>query len=160
MAVDVLIEAEAWERLGLEALAGRAVAETLGHCGVDPEAEVAILACDDARIAELNSAFRDRSAATNVLSWPSEERGAEDEGAMPEPPEDAELGDIAIAYETCAREAETAGISAEAHTTHLIVHATLHLLGHDHIREGDAELMERLEIEILAKLGLPDPYSR
>ena len=69
------------------------------------------------------------------------------------------LGDIALAFETCAREAEEQGKPMADHVTHLIVHATLHLLGYDHIREGDATLMENTEIRILATMGLSNPYE-
>lgn len=160
MITDIMIEAETWAAVPLADIGERAVAGTLAHLGVQgTEGAVAILACDDARIAALNSDFRDRPHPTNVLSWPSEERGAETDGSQPIPPADPELGDIAIAYETCLREAAEQGKTAEAHVTHLIVHATLHLLGYDHERDGDATLMEGLEVEILGKLGLPDPYS-
>jgi probable rRNA maturation factor len=70
------------------------------------------------------------------------------------------LGDIAIAYDTCAAEAATAGITMADHTTHLIVHGLLHLLGYDHERDADATLMEGLETQILGKMGLSDPYKR
>ncbi len=162
MLTDVLIEDDRWQGAGLDALAERAAAATLAHLGLDPaEWEIAVLGCDDARIATLNGDFRDRPAPTNVLSWPSRDRAAPTGGAVPAPPEpgtDPELGDIAIAFETCAREADAAGRSMADHVTHLIVHATLHLLGYDHIRDRDATLMEATEVEILGKLGLPDPY--
>ena len=108
------------------------------------------MGCDDARIAELNGDFRDKPQPTNVLSWPSEERGAAQPGAAPALPTgpDPELGDIAIAYETCAREAAEQGKPMADHVTHLIVHAVLHLLGYDHIRDADATLMEATEVEI------------
>ena len=70
-----------------------------------------------------------------------------------------ELGDIAIAWDTCAREAAEAGKPLEEHLTHLIVHATLHLLGYDHENDADAELMENLESTILVDMGFPDPYA-
>jgi len=118
------------------------------------------LAQDDARISALNEGFRGKAQATNVLSWPSQERGALVEGARPElPVGDAELGDLALAYETCTREAKSGGIALEAHVTHLIVHGTLHLLGYDHVRDGDGDLMEATEIAILSKLGIANPYS-
>jgi len=161
--VDVMIEAEGWEALPLAALAERAAKATLGHLGLDAEDwEISLLACDDARIAGLNEEFRDKPRPTNVLSWPSEERGAETPGARPDLPEpgfDAELGDIAIAYDTCAREALEGGKPLADHVTHLIVHAVLHLLGYDHENDPDAALMEGLETEILGKMGLPDPYG-
>jgi probable rRNA maturation factor len=160
--VDVVIEDDRWEAAGIEALSGRAVAATLGHLGLGGgDWEVVVLACDDARIAALNADFRGKPRPTNVLSWPSEDRAADVPGAVPAPPdpEDGpELGDIALAFETCAREAVEAGIPFENHVLHLVVHGTLHLLGYDHVRDADGDLMERTEVEILASLGVPDPY--
>ncbi|MGI1663022.1 rRNA maturation RNase YbeY [Palleronia sp. KMU-117] len=158
--VEVLVEGGDWDAAALEALALRAVAATFGHLGIGGDLEVAVLACDDARIAALNADFRGKPQPTNVLSWPSEDRGADEDGAVPRPPEAGEdtLGDIAIAHETCLREAAEAARPFEDHVAHLLVHATLHLLGYDHTRPKDAELMEGLEVEILATLGVPDPY--
>ena len=161
MSVDVIIEDERWKAAGLEALANRAIGATLTHLGHDPDAwEVAVLGTDDARIAALNADFRGKPQPTNVLSWPSMERGAEIPGADPDAPlGDPELGDIALAWETCAREAAEQGKTAEQHFLHLIVHGMLHLLGYDHVRTGDGDLMESHEIAILAALGVPDPYD-
>lgn len=156
MELDVIIEDPRWT--GLEALAERAARATLEAAGVEG-ALVSVLGCDDARIAVLNGDFRDKPTATNVLSWPSEERGAEVPGGHPLPPVDLELGDIAIAYETCAREADEQGKSFDDHVTHLLVHGVLHLLGYDHIDDKDAALMEGFETEILGKMGLADPYG-
>jgi probable rRNA maturation factor len=162
MPVEVIIEDDRWEAAELEALAERAAAAALLHLGLDPQVwEISVLGCDDARIALLNSAFRDKPAPTNVLSWPSAERAAAVAGAapvLPVPGPDPELGDIAIAYDTCAREAAEAGRPLADHVTHLCVHAVLHLLGYDHIRDPDATLMEATEVTILGKLGVPDPY--
>ena len=163
--VEALVEDSRWEDLDLEALAERAARATLERLGLDPLAyEISLLACNDARIAELNEDFRGKPQPTNVLSWPSEERGAARAGEMPhlpapEPPMRVGLGDVAIAYETCSREAREAGKPLADHATHLLVHGTLHLLGFDHEREGDAELMEGLETEILRGLGVADPYA-
>jgi probable rRNA maturation factor len=158
--IDCITEDTRW--VGIDALAVRASDTTLKHLGYEPDAfEISVLACDDARITALNADFRGKPAPTNVLSWPSDERGAELDGDTPEAPElpmDAELGDIAIAFETCTREAADAGKSMDDHTLHLLVHGTLHLLGYDHERDKDATLMERLEVEILGKLGVCDPY--
>jgi probable rRNA maturation factor len=68
------------------------------------------------------------------------------------------LGDIAISYDTCLREALDAEKPFADHVTHLVIHGILHLLGYDHIRDEDATLMERIEVEILGKLGISDPY--
>ncbi|MDJ1017029.1 MAG: rRNA maturation RNase YbeY [Paracoccaceae bacterium] len=161
MTAEVIIEADPWRGLEIGGLAARAVDAALADRGLDPaDWEVAVLACDDARIAELNAGFRGKNAPTNVLSWPSEERGAANAGDKPETPEGArELGDIALAFETCFDEAAAAGKPLEDHLTHLIVHGTLHLLGYDHSRDADGDLMESVEIAILAKLGLPNPYA-
>ena len=162
MVTEVLFEDRRWADMGFEGLADVAVSAALSHFSLEPqEWFVSVLACDDLRIAALNDSFRGKKTPTNVLSWPSEERGAQEPGKRPKLPVvggDDELGDIAIAFETCQREADALGKSLDHHATHLVVHATLHLLGYDHIRDQDATLMERIEIEILGKLGLPDPY--
>ena len=163
--VETMIEDARWEAFGLAAVAERAGRAVLA--GLDlPGAGFAIslMGCDDARIAVLNADFRGKPQPTNVLSWPSEERGAEFAGEAPEPPEPGEaddpdpLGDIAIAWETCAREAGEQDKPMVDHVTHLIVHGMLHLLGYDHVEEEDAALMEGLEVRILASLGVSDPY--
>ena len=160
--VDAVIEDERWADAGLEPLALRATDAVLGHLGLDAALwEIALLACDDARIATLNAEFRGKVSPTNVLSWPSFDLAAGSAGSRPERPDPAmgpELGDIALAFETCAREAAEADIPLENHIAHLIVHGTLHLLGYDHIRDEDADLMERIEAEILATMGIPNPY--
>jgi len=164
MILDVVIEEARWDAAELQKQAEVAVAATLRQLHLDAEDwEVTVLGCNDARIAELNAEFREKAKPTNVLSWPAQELGAADEGGQPAPPEvdfmgDAALGDIAIAYETCMAEAQAAKKSPVDHVLHLIVHGTLHLLGYDHIRDGDATVMETLEVEILGKLGIPDPY--
>ena len=162
MAVEIIIQDDRWTTCDLDHLAQVASDAALSHLLLDPaEWEISVLACDDARIAGLNGEFRDKPAPTNVLSWPSEDRAADAPGtrpALPTPGFDPELGDIAIAYDTCAREAAEGGKPLSDHVTHLIVHAVLHLLGYDHENDPDAALMEGLETEILGKMGLPDPY--
>lgn len=160
--VECVIEDDRWREAGIEALADRAGAAALRHLGLDPEEwEISLLACDDARIATLNADFRGKPSPTNVLSWPSEDRAPEAPGAVPDLPEtyDPELGDIAIAWETCEREAREGGKPLTEHATHLIVHAILHLLGYDHVRDEDATLMEQTEAVILGKLGIQNPYD-
>ena len=160
MSVDCVIEDPRWGDIA--ALADIATAAALERLGLEPSVfDISLLACDDSRIAALNADFRGKPAPTNVLSWPSDERGAAVDGEMPLMPQhgpDSELGDIAIAYDTCAREAAEAGKTMRDHTIHLLVHGTLHLLGFDHERDHDATLMEGLETEILGKLGIADPY--
>lgn len=161
MAIDLLIADERWSEKGLEPLAEASADAVLRHFGLVPaEWEIAVLACDDARIAELNTEFRGKPSPTNVLSWPSEVRQAQQEGAHPAlPAGDPELGDIAIAFETCQREAMAANRPFEWHVQHLLIHGTLHLLGYDHISDADGDLMEAEEIAILATLGVPNPYT-
>lgn len=149
--VDVVVEEAAWH--DLERLAAIAVPAALRGAGVTGAREVAVLGCDDARIAVLNTEFRGKAVPTNVLSWPSAERRPDTA------PAETELGDIAIAHETCAREAREQDKPFDAHVIHLLIHATLHLLGHDHGTETEALRMETLEMEILAGLGFPDPYA-
>jgi probable rRNA maturation factor len=162
--VDIVIEDPRWEAFGLEALAETALRAAFAEIGGEPAGfQVCLMGCDDARIMALNGDFRGKAAPTNVLSWPSEERGTF-EGGVPElpqagPHDDPEhLGDIAIAYETCAAEAAAAGKPMAEHVTHLVVHGFLHLLGYDHVIEADATVMEATEVRILARLGLSDPY--
>ncbi|WP_224824806.1 rRNA maturation RNase YbeY [Cognatishimia sp. MH4019] len=163
--VETLIEDARWKDVGLAALAEVAARNTLVHRSLNPDHfAISLMGCDDARIMTLNNDFREKPKPTNVLSWPSEDRAAATPGTHPNPPHigpmpPEELGDIAIAYETCLAEAEAASKQISAHVTHLIVHATLHLLGYDHISDADAALMEGLEVEILASMGQPDPYS-
>lgn len=161
MSVDCVIEDARWA--DLEKLAQQATDATLDRLGLEPSVfAISILGCDDAKIASLNGEFRAKPSPTNVLSWPSENRAAATDGEMPLPPQpgcDGELGDIAIAYDTCAHEAADGGKSMREHTVHLLVHGTLHLLGFDHERDRDAALMEGLETEILGKLGISDPYK-
>ncbi|MGY6706535.1 rRNA maturation RNase YbeY [Roseinatronobacter sp.] len=164
--VDLVIEDDRWTALTLDDLAQKAAHATLKGLKLQTTGfEIALLACDDTRIAALNGQFRGKPLATNVLSWPSWDLSAEQDGGTPDDPEQGDaddpesLGDIAIAYETCTREAQEQGKTFADHVTHLIVHSTLHLLGYDHIRDKDAALMEEIEIRILALLGVADPYA-
>ncbi|MGI9369643.1 MAG: rRNA maturation RNase YbeY [Ruegeria sp.] len=163
MNIEITMEDGRWQ--GLEPLASRAAAEVLKHCGVEPEiCEISVLGCDDVRIAELNAEFREKPMPTNVLSWPAEDLASGVAGGNPSKPQadftgEIALGDIAISYDTCVREANKAGKSVDDHVSHLIVHAVLHLLGYDHIRDPDATLMEAVEVEILGKMGINDPYN-
>lgn len=164
MGTDVIIEDARWAEAGLAALADKAVAATLGHLGLEPDAwEVAVLGADDARLAELNGAFRGKPQPTNVLSWPSEDLAPDTPGAAPHTPSKGPdgmyaLGDMALGYETCARESAEGKtpFALDDHLTHLVIHGTLHLLGYDHETDPDAALMEGIEREILARMGIGD----
>lgn len=163
--VDLVVEDPRWEDTALADLAERAAELALAHAGIETrEVEIALLACDDARIKTLNSDFRGKDNATNVLSWPALDLFPDSPGGAPSRViPDASfgpvgLGDIAIAYETVMAEAEAGGIPPDYHILHLILHACLHLLGYDHQIDEDAELMENLEIRALASAGIESPY--
>jgi len=163
--VELEIEIEHWPVGEWEDLAER-VAEAAQQ--VAPELANArlvtsLLFTSDVRVHELNREWRQRDKPTNVLSFPMLERTDlihldPDGGPSEMPP--VLLGDIALAFETCAREAEAKGIALETHAAHLILHGLLHLAGHDHeISDDDAEKMEALEVNALALLGIANPYS-
>lgn len=124
----------------------------------NPRLLVSLLLTTDAEVHGLNRDWRGRDKPTNVLSFPMLERETLESLHRDGPP--VMLGDIALAYDTCAREAAAKGVRLEHHAVHLIVHGLLHLAGHDHVESDEqAEAMERLETRILAKLGIADPYG-
>lgn len=154
------IDIEDWPAGDWDALAERAAVAAgegeplLAH----PRLVASLLFTSDTEVHALNREWRERDKPTNVLSFPMLAREELAEAAGDGPP--VMLGDIALAYETCAREAAEKGVSLEAHATHLIVHGLLHLAGHDHVdSDAQAEAMEALETAILAKLGIADPYG-
>jgi len=121
---------------------------------------VSIKLSDNAEVHALNREWRDKDKPTNVLSFPmldEEELDALVTGTYDAP--EIMLGDIILAYEICAVEAAEKGIPIAHHATHLVIHGMLHLLGHDHIEEEEAELMEALEVKALASMGLHNPYD-
>ena len=158
--MELDIDIEDWPTGEWEALAERA-SEALGE--VAPELtnarlSVSALFTNDAHVHELNREWRGRDKPTNVLSFPMLERADLLDLAPEGPP--VLLGDLALAYETCAREAEEKGVPLDHHAAHLIIHGLLHLAGHDHVHsDEEAEAMEALEIRALAKMGIKDPYG-
>lgn len=100
---------------------------------------------DDAALRALNARWRQQDKPTNVLSFPAGDSVL--------------LGDVVLAFETVRREASEQGKSLADHMSHLVVHGVLHLLGHDHERPRDADVMESLERQVLAGLGIADPYA-
>jgi len=121
--------------------------------------EVSIVLADDDMVRGLNRSYRDRDEATNVLSFPALEGAAL---ASPGPRPDGApvmLGDVAVAFETARTEALAEDKPLAHHLVHLVVHGVLHLLGYDHHDPVAAEIMEKLEAEVLAGLGVPDPYA-
>ncbi|MEL6375275.1 MAG: rRNA maturation RNase YbeY [Pseudomonadota bacterium] len=122
---------------------------------LEPDREIALALSNDAHVADVNATFRKRIGPTNVLSFPA---AAAPTAAHPGS-ETQPLGDLILAFETVEREACERRITVRNHTLHLIVHGTLHLLGHDHADEAQAQAMETLEVAILQRLGLPSPYD-
>jgi probable rRNA maturation factor len=154
---EVLIVADSWQsEPDADGVIQRAVAVAAEMADADTvDAEIAVMLTDDAGIRTLNSNWRGIDKPTNVLSFPAlrptRVAGADDIPRM--------LGDIAIAYETARREADDEQKPFDHHLSHLTVHGFLHLVGYDHETDDQAEAMEALEIEILAQLGIPDPYA-
>lgn len=158
--MELEIDIEGWPAGDWEAMAGRA-AEAVASVATElanPRLLVSALFTVDEEVHTLNREWRGRDKPTNVLSFPMLEReellvlGADGPPVM--------LGDIALAYATCAREAAEKRVPLDDHATHLIVHGLLHLAGHDHVdSDAQAEAMEALEITALAKLGIADPYA-
>jgi probable rRNA maturation factor len=152
--VDVVTGPGDWSRVGdVRALATSAVEAVFSVLPDSARAatEISVLLTDDPGARELNRAWRGLDKPTNVLSFPAPD--------APSPDGVRHLGDMALAFETIAREAAEEGKSPHDHFTHLVVHGTLHLLGHDHeAGEDEALAMEALEIEALARLGIGNPY--
>ena len=143
--IEIEVEDAAWSAAlpDVEAVVLRAATAALGAV----EGDLVVLLSDDAGVQDLNQRFRDKDRPTNVLSFPAAE------SAFPH------LGDVVLGYAYCAAEAEAQGKTLSDHLSHLVVHGVLHLLGRDHEDDAEAEEMEAEEREILAELGVSDPYA-
>lgn len=156
--IEVLREAGDWESAAEETVRRAAEHAYAVVCGGEP-GELCIVLGDDELVARLNKAYRGKEGSTNVLSFPAAEMpdtGAPELAFRDELPL---LGDVVLARETIAREAGEQKKSFADHLTHLTVHGVLHLLGHDHMADEEAEEMEALERDILEDLGIADPYA-
>lgn len=151
--IDVEIEDESWiEALpDVASVMEKGIGAALKAAGFSDEADVVVLLTDDAEMQRLNAEYRRKNKPTNVLSFPAP-REMSVKGEL------EHLGDLALGFETCAREAKEQGKTLYDHLLHLAVHGTLHLLGYDHEDEADAEEMEAIERQILAGMGVADPY--
>jgi probable rRNA maturation factor len=155
IAIDITVEAGDWpKKPALRRLVRKAVEAALGEAGAEADAgaELSVVFSDDAHIRTLNAGWRGKDKPTNVLSFP----------AFPTKPGEKlppMLGDIVLAAETVAREAGLEGKPLDHHISHLVIHGLLHLMGHDHEDDREAERMEQLERAALARLAIPDPYA-
>ena len=142
--IEVEVDDEAWSKAVADVVAvvERAASVALG----DNAGDIVILLADDGHVQQINGQFRDKDRATNVLSFPAPE------SVRPH------LGDLILAYGVCAAEAVEQGKSLSDHLSHLTIHGVLHLLGHDHEIDDEAEAMEAEERRLLASLGIADPY--
>jgi probable rRNA maturation factor len=154
--IDVIRPSARWNALG-QATATVRTAATAAIRQAAPDlalsgALLTVMLADDARLRTLNADWRGKDKATNVLSFPA---------SAPRGPAGGPrfLGDIALGFETVAREAEEQEKPLRHHAMHLVVHGVLHLLGYDHMKPGEAEAMEAMEVNVLAGLGIPDPYA-
>jgi probable rRNA maturation factor len=144
----VVVDDPGWRKIkGLVPRLKRAAAATEKAAKFRGASSLTILLSNDRKLKALNRAFRGKDKPTNVLSFPAA------------PNRDGYRGDIALALGVTRREAKLADKSLADHATHLVVHGVLHLAGHDHIRVRDAKVMEKLEIDILGRLGIADPYA-
>lgn len=159
--IELTIEAGDWgEEATVRAEIERAIsaATEVGRFDLPPYAELSVVLTDDAHIRALNRTWRGKDKPTNVLSFPAgEQHEAEISDDYADPP--LLLGDIVVARETLVREAEEEEKSVADHFTHLLVHGFVHLMGYDHEDDAEAEEMEALEAEILAHLGIANPYA-
>ncbi len=154
VAIDLMIEAGDWpDEAHLAAMLARVVEASFAEARlvVAQGSELSVVFTDDAHIRALNDAWRQKDKPTNVLSFPGSPPNRGRFGPL--------LGDIVVAGETVRSEAEAEGIAFDDHLTHLLVHGLLHLFGHDHIEDVEAERMEALETAILGRLGIADPYA-
>jgi probable rRNA maturation factor len=141
--IEVEVEDEAWTGAlsDPQGLVRRAAAAAAG----DTVGEIVVLLTDDDVLQNLNAKFLDKNRPTNVLAFPD--------------PSPDRLGDLALAFGVCQREAAEQGKTLADHATHLVVHGVLHLMGYDHIADDDAARMEALERRLLAAMNIKDPYA-
>ena len=158
--MNLEIDIEDWPSGDWGALSERAAsaASDVAQELANPRLSASLLFTSDEEVQTLNREWRERDKPTNVLSFPMLTREELLDLAPEGPP--VLLGDLALAYGVCAREAEEKGIPIEHHAAHLIIHGLLHLAGYDHVHsDEEAEAMEDLERSALAKMGIADPYG-
>ncbi len=152
--LEIVAEDDLWTQTlpDAEALADSAIQSSFAQAGYSESASICILLTTDSRIKTLNQTYRGKDTPTNVLSFPAQEM-------PPIPGEPRLLGDIALAYETLDQEAKQANLDLRDHFLHLIVHASLHLIGYTHDVDEEADRMEAHEIAALSEIGVSNPYE-
>jgi len=158
--IEIIVRSARWKAAPGAAATVKKAITAAAKAASTPPAELAIVLTDDSAIRALNRKWRGQNAPTNVLSFPAAappRRGNRSDGARRQ--NSPYLGDIVVAHQTVAREAVAEGKPFRHHLAHLAVHGFLHLIGHDHDNDRDAEAMERLERRILKGLAIPDPYA-
>jgi probable rRNA maturation factor len=159
LSLETVVEQGDWSAIGEPELLVTRVAAVLSRApDVADRFGRAASACvafsSDAEVQALNKRYRSKDKPTNVLSFPAPPLPP----GMPDDDEPRHLGDVVLAAETVAAEAHALGIPVADHVQHLVVHGVLHLIGHDHETDAEAEAMEALETRLLATLGVADPY--
>src|SRR5258708_4541477 len=161
LSLDISVPSPLWRRLPrARPIARETIAAAASESSDVSEGEVSLCLADDSALRALNLSWRGIDKPTNVLSFPAAPVDAVADRVGRAQRARLQLGDIALAYETLAREAEDLGVSLADHYRHLLVHGFLHLIGYDHETDAQAERMEALETKILARLGVADPYAR
>lgn len=155
---EFVSEYSGWEIEKLNEIAEKVSEATNTKLRLPKCASVAVLLCNNAKIQQLNKDFRASDKSTNILSWPNENLTAASSGQLPNLAINPQLGDLAMAYEVCFSESRVGQIPFSDHLAHLLLHGTLHLLGYDHMEDTDALIMEAIEIEVLAKMCISNPY--
>jgi len=149
--IEVIVRSTRWRRRPTAKTVVKTAVLAAAKAVSTARGELAIVLTDDSAIQALNHDWRGKNAPTNVLSFPA--AAGKTAAASPY------IGDIVIAYQTISREAVAEGKPFNHHLAHLAIHGFLHLLGHDHENDRDADKMERLERKILKRLAIPDPYA-
>lgn len=155
---------EPWPEADWTAIAARAARSAIERTAqgellsLPTAVEISVRLTDDEEVRQLNAQYRGKDKPTNVLSFPMVQPDLLETVTQNSDDGEVLLGDIVLAHGVCQAESAERGISVEAHATHLIVHGTLHLLGYDHLEDGEADAMEAIEIDALASLGLSNPY--
>lgn len=162
-AIDIVVSVEGGDwPADAEDLATRAGRAALDAATAPKPSELSLVLADNALVHRLNREYRGQDKPTNVLSFPltdGEEVDDDSEKLASATDVPVLLGDVILAFETVAAEARDQGKAFADHLSHLVIHGVLHLLGFDHMTDADAEIMERLEEQVLARLGIADPYA-